>query len=375
MALRAFALALLFASALGVHAQGTICVNPTTLPGLEGWWPLDEASGSTAQDLSILVGSFPNPGTTMQGALGAANSPSAVPGLVFGAYDFPGFAANPIAYVDVPSHPTLNFGTGSFSADAWVRVDFPVQLDLYPIVAKYETATGSAVGFDFLLNFLGAGQFRFILYIADGSLSQTIFSNPFTLTGTSWVFSAFSVDRSANQVSFFGGPSGATLLPLGTFPLTVTGSVSNAASVYFGRSPVHNDWPLLGGLDEPELFRAAVPPPIFQALYNADALGKCRKILPSEEPSEPPDGFRLEAPRPNPSAGQTTLTFVLPEAAHVRLSVYDVRGREVAVLVDGLRSAGTHHVVWDPRRVPAGVYAVRLAGNGLAREQRVTVAK
>lgn len=43
---------------------------------------------------------------------------------------------------------------------------------------------------------------------------------------------------------------------------------------------------------------------------------------------------------PNPFRGRTTVQFALPEASHVTLAVYDVLGRQVALLVDGELPAG-----------------------------------
>jgi hypothetical protein len=59
----------------------------------------------------------------------------------------------------------------------------------------------------------------------------------------------------------------------------------------------------------------------------------------------------------------------------VRLAVYDVLGREVAVLVDGERPAGRHEAVLDGRMLPSGVYLVRLAAGGEVRTRAVTLAR
>jgi len=78
-----------------------------------------------------------------------------------------------------------------------------------------------------------------------------------------------------------------------------------------------------------------------------------------------PQAFRLDSNYPNPFNLETTIRFDLPTAAHVRLSIYNSMGREIAVLVDGSRSEGTHQVGWDGldvRSLPvsAGMYLVRL---------------
>ena len=63
---------------------------------------------------------------------------------------------------------------------------------------------------------------------------------------------------------------------------------------------------------------------------------------------------------PNPFNPTTTIRFSVPEASVVMLAVYDVLGREVRVLVDGVREAGTHEVVFEASGLPSGTYLVRL---------------
>lgn len=64
---------------------------------------------------------------------------------------------------------------------------------------------------------------------------------------------------------------------------------------------------------------------------------------------------------PNPFNLATTLRFELPAATHVRLAVYDVTGREVAVLIDEARDAGAHALDWRPSpHVGSGIYLMRL---------------
>ena len=67
---------------------------------------------------------------------------------------------------------------------------------------------------------------------------------------------------------------------------------------------------------------------------------------------------------PNPFTAVTTILYALAETQHVRLAVYDVLGREVAVLVDEEVSAGSHSVVFEAGTLPSGTYLYRLeAGN------------
>jgi hypothetical protein len=77
---------------------------------------------------------------------------------------------------------------------------------------------------------------------------------------------------------------------------------------------------------------------------------------------------------PNPVSTGGTVRVTLPEAGAVRVVVYDVLGRQVAVLADGERAAGTHDVALDAGRLAPGVYVVRLTAGEVSVVRRVTVA-
>ena len=79
----------------------------------------------------------------------------------------------------------------------------------------------------------------------------------------------------------------------------------------------------------------------------------------------PKEDFALGLNQPNPFNPETTLGYALPRAQPVRLTIYDMLGRPVRVLVDGEQPPGQHRVVWDGRdrqgrAVASGVYFYRL---------------
>ena len=78
---------------------------------------------------------------------------------------------------------------------------------------------------------------------------------------------------------------------------------------------------------------------------------------------------------PNPTRGGAAVTFALDAEADVRLAVYDVLGREVAVLAEGTYPAGPHRMALDAGALPAGAYVVRLVAGGVAETARVTVVR
>ncbi len=80
----------------------------------------------------------------------------------------------------------------------------------------------------------------------------------------------------------------------------------------------------------------------------------------ADEPGMVPTEYVLASPYPNPFNAVVSISFALPQASEVRLAIYDVLGREVAVLAQGTQTAGWHQVSWSAAGVGSGVYLLRL---------------
>ncbi len=84
-----------------------------------------------------------------------------------------------------------------------------------------------------------------------------------------------------------------------------------------------------------------------------------------EQLTQAPNEFKLYANYPNPFNPTTTIAYDLPHSAHVRLTVFDVLGRQVKALKNEPQDAGRHQVKWDATnesgsRVAAGIYFYRI---------------
>ena len=91
-------------------------------------------------------------------------------------------------------------------------------------------------------------------------------------------------------------------------------------------------------------------------------------------------GLRLEQNYPNPFNPSTTIRYRLPARSHVRLVVYDVAGRQVAVIEDEVRAAGPHVAHWDGtdrngQPLSTGVYFTRLEAGGQTRVSMMMLVK
>ena len=82
------------------------------------------------------------------------------------------------------------------------------------------------------------------------------------------------------------------------------------------------------------------------------------------EPNEVPGEFKLLGAYPNPFNPATTIAFELERPGLTTLRVFNARGAEVATLVDGTMSEGSHRVSWDAANLPSGAYFYRLTVGG-----------
>jgi hypothetical protein len=79
---------------------------------------------------------------------------------------------------------------------------------------------------------------------------------------------------------------------------------------------------------------------------------------------------------PNPFNPRTTIRYDLANAGHVRLGLFDVRGRLVRQLAEGERPAGAHAVLLDGGDLASGIYLLRLTGpGGQSATQRITLVR
>lgn len=95
----------------------------------------------------------------------------------------------------------------------------------------------------------------------------------------------------------------------------------------------------------------------------------------TEDENELPTTASLDQNFPNPFNPTTNIQFTLPSASQVRLNVYDILGRQVATLVNGVRAAGEHQVSFDASGLSSGIYIYILEGNGFSLSRKLTLIK
>jgi hypothetical protein len=95
-----------------------------------------------------------------------------------------------------------------------------------------------------------------------------------------------------------------------------------------------------------------------------------------EDPEVPlPTVFRLGQNQPNPFNPITTISYDLPVAGHVELTILDVAGRRLATLVDQEEEAGFKTVRWEARRLGSGTYLYRIKAGAFEQIRKMTLVR
>lgn len=80
--------------------------------------------------------------------------------------------------------------------------------------------------------------------------------------------------------------------------------------------------------------------------------------------------FGLSQNYPNPFNPSTVIQYTIPQAGKVKLTVYDVQGRIIELLVDGYKQPGQYVIEFQPVNLASGIYFYQLNVNGVYIESR-----
>ncbi len=98
--------------------------------------------------------------------------------------------------------------------------------------------------------------------------------------------------------------------------------------------------------------------------------------IASDAPDAPlPLAFELKPLYPNPFNGAVNISYSLPHASEMTLRVYDVLGREVGVIANGVKQAGQHNSQWNCAECAAGIYLFKLEAAGQSFVQKAAYVK
>jgi hypothetical protein len=108
----------------------------------------------------------------------------------------------------------------------------------------------------------------------------------------------------------------------------------------------------------------------------ADSLGTlCGSTITEEEFNFLPKDFSLAQNYPNPFNGSTSISYSLPRLAQIKLVVYDLLGREVAVLINKWQLPGTYQLIWNAGHLPSGIYFAVITTESEVRKIKMTLVR
>ncbi len=91
--------------------------------------------------------------------------------------------------------------------------------------------------------------------------------------------------------------------------------------------------------------------------------------------SEHPTTFALLQNYPNPFNPETVISYQLPVTGYLSVKVFDILGREVRTLVDGIQKAGSHSINFNGSGLPSGIYFYRLQAGSFTETKKLVLVK
>ncbi len=98
-------------------------------------------------------------------------------------------------------------------------------------------------------------------------------------------------------------------------------------------------------------------------------------LLAPQKGSTLPQAFALSQNFPNPFNPSTTMEYRVPRAGHVTIEIFDLLGRKVYTMADGVLPAGTYTAVWNAQQFAAGIYFARMTAGTFTDVKKLTLIK
>lgn len=94
----------------------------------------------------------------------------------------------------------------------------------------------------------------------------------------------------------------------------------------------------------------------------------------NHKPNNPLD-YKLDQNYPNPFNPKTSIKYYIPKESKVKVIVYDLTGKLISTLVDGIVAQGNHEVIWDASFYASGIYFYKLETGSFSDEKKMVLVK
>jgi hypothetical protein len=246
-----------------------------------------------------------------------------------------------------------NLGTSSWTISMWMTIP--------------STSSGSAF---YLFGDAGSGAFRCFHNGVAGQDNLALRGNGITDVNVTGIGPAptvvtFVYDSAASQIKAY--KNGELSVTVNQTPLNIATGTGFKAGGYSTSAG------FVGKIDEFRVYKRALSPAEIAILWNDDLA--CIILGINQNNPNIPSSYSLEQNYPNPFNPVTNIKFSVPLSGHVKLVVFDILGREAAVLLNEYKYPGVYNVDFDASRLASGVYFYKLEAGDYAQTKKMLLVK
>ena len=88
-----------------------------------------------------------------------------------------------------------------------------------------------------------------------------------------------------------------------------------------------------------------------------------------------PQNFEITQIYPNPFNPITTIQYILIQNTNIQVLVYDIQGRVITTLIDGIQTAGNHSIMWDASKFSSGIYFLNMSSGKISKTKQLVLMK
>jgi hypothetical protein len=201
-----------------------------------------------------------------------------------------------------------------------------------------------------------------------------------TGNGIVYAFSRPYPDRNGVVAVNFSGAAVDVTVPVPESAVRFTGGLQPHATYYLNEhvQQIATARTVLTGAEVAAGIPVSLPPygsAVYTLSVEPETLRVENPILDVPGGEHQVSGYELRQNYPNPFNPSTVIRFTLLRAQYATLRVYDMLGREVATLVDGMLAAGRHEASWDGGGLASGIYVYRLAAGEFVESRKMMLLK